>query len=60
MLLLIILEISLIAILHLELIYFIVILTLIIFELLIVLIAISKVYHLSYLIEYDLMEYKIG
>lgn len=60
MLMMIIFEISLIAALKIDLIYFVLLLILILLELLIVLITLSKLYHLSYLIEYDIMEYKLG
>lgn len=48
------------AMLELDQIYLILIIILIVIQLLVLLIIFSKFYHLCYLIEYDIKEYKIG
>ncbi|CAD8089627.1 unnamed protein product [Paramecium primaurelia] len=54
------LEIVALSLLELDQIYLILLIILIIIELLVLLIIFSKFYHLCYLIEYDIKEYKLG
>ncbi|CAD8198725.1 unnamed protein product [Paramecium octaurelia] len=54
------LEIVALALLELDQIYLILLIILIVIELLVLLIIFSKFYHLCYLIEYDIKEYKLG